>query len=1223
MKLHRVTIENLGSLYGTHELDLERDLGGAPLFVIVGPTGAGKSTVLDAVSLALFGETPRLTSDRARNRGDDHDVRHIMSRGAGECRAVLELSRRDLDEGSGRARFRATWYCHRAGTRPDGALQPPRRGLERWSDALGAWEVLVDDQRRKFFEGPFDEALGGLTVDDFQRSMLLPQGQFAALLEAPPDAKAAILERLTNTAIYLDVGQRANQRRIAAQRELDQLTARLEGVTRLAPEEAAALEQTLAASRSRLEQARRHARTLEVEAAWLAQAEALTAEEEEATSAAEAARLALEDAAPELGRLAEDSRCRPAQAGLDGLRAAERQEAAARAKVRGLAEEHAHAATQREVAQRVVEAARDKVRAARIAIEEATPRLQLARRAEEEERRARGLWERAGARRDEARERLGGLCAAAEDDRARLDRAELKLAATAREAAALGDGAALGEALSGLEARWSRLAADTARREELDRARRRLAAEGLAVERARAEAVAAADEAAARMTLAAAACGWRGALDDVEAMEARLEALATLAAARERGRAVAEREAREASGREALLGALAAGRAARAALAAERTEATARRKELIARHEELSLALSLIAYRSGLEAGEACPLCGALDHPYERDPDVSSGDVALRSRAEKLAAEAAALGEQLEALGRRDAALEAELLRDEALAERCARALEGLVEERAEVEATIAATPEPPPEGALPAARAALGGLLAAARAAPRAHEKALLAASEATRLAEALAERERELAALGEVVAAARAGLTDALATHGIAVAGGDAGLGAAITAAGARVARWRAVTAALALAEREAAAAREGLGRSGTLQEAASEQLVALEAEAARASAALEGAAAASRALLGGERADDVASRLDAELVGSRERVERAERALAVMARDAENLAGQLTQATAALHEAEARREAAGAELERALTALGIPDVASLEARILDDATRRGLVTQEATLRAARTRAADRLEQLERERAQHAAERPASLAAGATAGQWQERLVLARRELDEANQTLGAVQQKVAEQDQNERRYREARRTWEQQRATHALWSRLHRLIGGREGRAFQEFAQILSLGELIDRANHRLQTLAPRYRLVHALDREGRPRLDFAIRDQDLAGKERPITTLSGGETFLVSLALALGLSDLRTAAMPIETLLLDEGFGTLDPESLDQALACLEELHGGGRIQVGIISHVDAMRERISARVHVERLGNGRSRLRAERAEWAPPPAPASA
>ena len=104
-----------------------------------------------------------------------------------------------------------------------------------------------------------------------------------------------------------------------------------------------------------------------------------------------------------------------------------------------------------------------------------------------------------------------------------------------------------------------------------------------------------------------------------------------------------------------------------------------------------------------------------------------------------------------------------------------------------------------------------------------------------------------------------------------------------------------------------------------------------------------------------------------------------------------------------------------------------------------------------------------------------------------------------------------------------------------------------------------------------------------------------------------DQFQANRRRPITTLSGGETFLVSLALALGLADMRRSGMPIETLLLDEGFGTLDPRALDVAVDALERLHASNRIQVGIISHVEALRERIEARIVVQPMGNGRSRL----------------
>jgi exonuclease SbcC len=174
---------------------------------------------------------------------------------------------------------------------------------------------------------------------------------------------------------------------------------------------------------------------------------------------------------------------------------------------------------------------------------------------------------------------------------------------------------------------------------------------------------------------------------------------------------------------------------------------------------------------------------------------------------------------------------------------------------------------------------------------------------------------------------------------------------------------------------------------------------------------------------------------------------------------------------------------------------------------------------------------------------------------------------------------------------------------------RAAAAPWLELHKLIGVSDGKSFKRFAQALNLGQLVDRANGHLARLAPRYRLAQ-WRAEGLPTLQLVVRDLWQPGQVRGLQSLSGGESFLASLALALGLSDLRTSSMPIETLLLDEGFGTLDPATLEVALAALQHLQSGGR-QVGIISHVAALHERIPARVLVEPLGEGRSRLRVPR------------
>ncbi len=164
-------------------------------------------------------------------------------------------------------------------------------------------------------------------------------------------------------------------------------------------------------------------------------------------------------------------------------------------------------------------------------------------------------------------------------------------------------------------------------------------------------------------------------------------------------------------------------------------------------------------------------------------------------------------------------------------------------------------------------------------------------------------------------------------------------------------------------------------------------------------------------------------------------------------------------------------------------------------------------------------------------------------------------------------------------------------------------ATWAALDGLIGSSDGSAFAVFAQSVTLEVLLVEANRRLEELARRYRL----EKNPTADLDFVVVDLDLGGARRSLQTLSGGETFLVSLALALALATLAAPRVRVETLFLDEGFGTLDAQSLEVALGALDSLQAAG-CQVGIISHVDGIAERIGTVVEVVPEGGGRSAVR---------------
>jgi exonuclease SbcC len=161
---------------------------------------------------------------------------------------------------------------------------------------------------------------------------------------------------------------------------------------------------------------------------------------------------------------------------------------------------------------------------------------------------------------------------------------------------------------------------------------------------------------------------------------------------------------------------------------------------------------------------------------------------------------------------------------------------------------------------------------------------------------------------------------------------------------------------------------------------------------------------------------------------------------------------------------------------------------------------------------------------------------------------------------------------------------------------------WSNLNKLIGQADGKKFRIFAQGLTLKQLVTLANRHLINLNPRY----YIEKDAAKDLELLIVDTFQADTKRPMSTLSGGESFLVSLALALGLSDLAGQNTNIESLFIDEGFGTLDEKTLEDAIITLENLNHSGKI-IGIISHVPALKEKITTQIRVTKKGGGVSVL----------------
>jgi exonuclease SbcC len=161
--------------------------------------------------------------------------------------------------------------------------------------------------------------------------------------------------------------------------------------------------------------------------------------------------------------------------------------------------------------------------------------------------------------------------------------------------------------------------------------------------------------------------------------------------------------------------------------------------------------------------------------------------------------------------------------------------------------------------------------------------------------------------------------------------------------------------------------------------------------------------------------------------------------------------------------------------------------------------------------------------------------------------------------------------------------------------------IWRHLSALIGSADGQLFRHFAQGLTLQRLMIYANEQLSRLNKRYVLC-----QGDSSLDIVVIDREQLNYRRSASTLSGGETFLVSLALALGLSQMSSRGATFNSLFIDEGFGTLDNDSLDLALEALSSLQSDGKL-IGLISHIPAAKDRIQTQIQVIKKGGGFSSL----------------
>jgi exonuclease SbcC len=223
MKILNIHFKNINSLEGESRIDFERPpFSDTGVFAITGPNGSGKSSILDAITLGLYGETFRF----------DRPAKHVMTQHTAECFSEIEFV---LDN----IKYRSSWHAQRADANPEGELTPPEMKLTRLNDD----EVLATTAQQVCAR---ITEITGMNFRNFTRSIMLAQGDFAAFLNALDNERMDILEKIISTDIYADYKNEVLQKSADAQQRLDYLKQDLAVIPAMAPEQLEASEHDLA-----------------------------------------------------------------------------------------------------------------------------------------------------------------------------------------------------------------------------------------------------------------------------------------------------------------------------------------------------------------------------------------------------------------------------------------------------------------------------------------------------------------------------------------------------------------------------------------------------------------------------------------------------------------------------------------------------------------------------------------------------------------------------------------------------------------------------------------------------------------------------------------------------------------------------------------------------------------------------------------------------------------
>lgn len=1208
MKILAIRLKNLASLAGPFEIDFTAEpLASAGLFAITGPTGAGKSTLLDALCLALFGAVPRLgDTGQAKMPDADSDIsigdpRTLLRRGTGGGYAEV-----DFVGVSGR-RYRARWEANRARDKASGKLQNSRQSLiDLDSDQLLA-------SQKTEYKTQLELALG-LNFEQFTRAVLLAQSEFSAFLKANDNERSELLEKLTDTALYTQLGRRAFDKAKEAKDAHKQLQDQATGVVPLPAEARAELDQQLAEAQQQLKTQQAQLKQLELQHTWLKELREWQERQQDATEQLQRAQAdwagqgqqrqdlsRLEQLAPQRHQFARQAELATLLAPL-AVQIQQHLEQQTALQARQEQAQQQQSAAQAALADALKQQA-DAVPLLRQAFEQQSTLAHLtqdlAKRSDDKQQQESAC--------QEGQALLTGLQEKQTQVAGRLQR----LAAELERSAAL---APLSDAWSAYRDRLQQLMLIGNRlnkgQSELPQLEQRAssAAETFAQQRdaldllyqeAGAEPQAVAEQIQLLASLLQDNRKQQRAFEDLTRLWDSQQQLDQQAAALTQKLAHAQQQ------REHLNQ---IGLQAKAELTVAEQTLTVT-KQLLER-QRLARSASVEELRAQLQDDQPCPVCGSHEHPYHQpeallhslgrhdENEEATAQKAVDTLKEKLTELRGEVGgliaQQKEFLQQQELlatqqhgltpSLQAHPLAASLFNQDAAKRSTWLAQQLAQLTQSISQDEQR--QGALLNLQQNAGRL-----------QQQLQAAQDASQQArQLLVDQQRELSN-------DRERLDEEL--HAF------ASLLPAETLEGLR----REPAATFMQLDQHVSQRLEQLGhqrdelaeqherqqaieKEHTHQQHRQQQLDALLQQVTELSARQQAAQDTLRALLGEHSsAEQWQQQLDQAVAQSRQSETDANHQL-------QETRNALIQLAADLKAQQDRQQALAAEQHT----LGerLSEWRALHPELHDDGLTRLLAFDDSHVNALRQqvqhseKAVEQAKVLLQEREQRLAEHQALHNGNLAAEQLDAALAALNQQLADA-ETCAELR---ARQSEDQRR----------QEANHVLaehiakaydewqrWARLNALIGSATGDTFRKIAQAYNLDLLVHHANVQLRQLVRRYRL-----KRGGSMLGLLVMDTEMGDELRSVHSLSGGETFLVSLALALGLASMASSTLKIESLFIDEGFGSLDPESLQLAMDALDGLQAQGR-KVAVISHVQEMHERIPVQIQVKRQGNGLSTL----------------